>query len=212
MVAASPSSIIALKLRFKRSKLSDSQWCSSLPLGKCGFKNRGRERKKTVRAHPNGSAELEAAKGSLVLAVIAKGSGFLDEAVLGAGEQAADILVVLGPYEQHQRRRQRRNRARREPPGRGGGGAGRYVLASVAAPAEVLPVVIGEGGGIATNDSPAESGGATTLKTAALAVLVEAVGGGGGGKDDFAQGGGTDSTVIAKALTEITKVISGKIK
>jgi alanyl-tRNA synthetase len=38
------------------------------------------------------------------------------------------------------------------------------------------------------------------------------LGGGGGGKDDFAQGGGTDSTVIAKALTEITKVISGKIK
>jgi alanyl-tRNA synthetase len=38
------------------------------------------------------------------------------------------------------------------------------------------------------------------------------LGGGGGGKDDFAQGGGTDSGSITKALAEITKVISGKIK
>jgi alanyl-tRNA synthetase len=38
------------------------------------------------------------------------------------------------------------------------------------------------------------------------------LGGGGGGKDDFAQGGGTDSGSINKALAEITKVISGKIK
>ena len=38
------------------------------------------------------------------------------------------------------------------------------------------------------------------------------IGGGGGGKDDFAQGGGTDSGSITKALAEITKVISGKIK
>jgi alanyl-tRNA synthetase len=38
------------------------------------------------------------------------------------------------------------------------------------------------------------------------------LGGGGGGKDNFAQGGGTDSGAISKALTEITKVITGKIK
>jgi alanyl-tRNA synthetase len=38
------------------------------------------------------------------------------------------------------------------------------------------------------------------------------LGGGGGGKDDFAQGGGTDSESIVKAMAEITKVISGKIK
>jgi alanyl-tRNA synthetase len=38
------------------------------------------------------------------------------------------------------------------------------------------------------------------------------LGGGGGGKDDFAQGGGTDTASITKALAEITKVISGKIK
>ena len=38
------------------------------------------------------------------------------------------------------------------------------------------------------------------------------LGGGGGGKDDFAQGGGTDSGSIVKAMAEITKVISGKIK
>jgi alanyl-tRNA synthetase len=38
------------------------------------------------------------------------------------------------------------------------------------------------------------------------------LGGGGGGKDDFAQGGGTDSGAISKALSEITKVITGKIK
>ena len=38
------------------------------------------------------------------------------------------------------------------------------------------------------------------------------LGGGGGGKDDFAQGGGTDSGSIVKAMAEITEVISGKIK
>ena len=37
------------------------------------------------------------------------------------------------------------------------------------------------------------------------------LGGGGGGKDDFAQGGGVDISAISKALTEITKLIEGKI-
>ena len=37
------------------------------------------------------------------------------------------------------------------------------------------------------------------------------LGGGGGGKDDFAQGGGVDVSAISKALTEITKLIEGKI-
>ena len=37
------------------------------------------------------------------------------------------------------------------------------------------------------------------------------LGGGGGGKDDFAQGGGVDVLAISKALTEITKLIEGKI-
>jgi alanyl-tRNA synthetase len=38
------------------------------------------------------------------------------------------------------------------------------------------------------------------------------LGGGGGGKDDFAQGGGTESGSVAKALDAITKAVSGKIK
>jgi alanyl-tRNA synthetase len=38
------------------------------------------------------------------------------------------------------------------------------------------------------------------------------LGGGGGGKDDFAQGGGLDSASLAIALTEMTKVVSAKIK
>ena len=37
------------------------------------------------------------------------------------------------------------------------------------------------------------------------------LGGGGGGKDDFAQGGGVDVSAISKALTEITKLIEGKV-
>ena len=37
------------------------------------------------------------------------------------------------------------------------------------------------------------------------------LGGGGGGKDDFAQGGGVDVLAISKALTEITKLIEGKV-
>jgi alanyl-tRNA synthetase len=37
------------------------------------------------------------------------------------------------------------------------------------------------------------------------------LGGGGGGKDDFAQGGGVDVKAITKAITEITKFVSGKI-
>ena len=37
------------------------------------------------------------------------------------------------------------------------------------------------------------------------------LGGGGGGKDDFAQGGGVDVPAISKALTEITKLIEGKV-
>ena len=37
------------------------------------------------------------------------------------------------------------------------------------------------------------------------------LGGGGGGKDDFAQGGGTEPKLIDQALTEITKVTTGKI-
>ena len=37
------------------------------------------------------------------------------------------------------------------------------------------------------------------------------LGGGGGGKDDFAQGGGADVSAISKALTEITKLIEGKV-
>ena len=37
------------------------------------------------------------------------------------------------------------------------------------------------------------------------------LGGGGGGKDDFAQGGGVDVSAISKALTEITKLIDGKV-
>lgn len=36
------------------------------------------------------------------------------------------------------------------------------------------------------------------------------LGGGGGGKDDFAQGGGTESKLIDKALGEIVKTISAK--
>ncbi len=38
------------------------------------------------------------------------------------------------------------------------------------------------------------------------------LGGGGGGKDDFAQGGGLDAGAITKAFTEITKLITEKIK
>ena len=37
------------------------------------------------------------------------------------------------------------------------------------------------------------------------------LGGGGGGKDDFAQGGGVHVSAISKALTEITKLIEGKV-
>jgi len=37
------------------------------------------------------------------------------------------------------------------------------------------------------------------------------LGGGGGGKDDFAQGGGVDAQSINKALSEIAKLINGKI-
>ena len=37
------------------------------------------------------------------------------------------------------------------------------------------------------------------------------LGGGGGGKDDFAEGGGVDVLAISKALTEITKLIEGKV-
>jgi len=40
----------------------------------------------------------------------------------------------------------------------------------------------------------------------------EILGGGGGGKDDFAQGGGSDSNLIPKALNEITSFIAEKSK
>jgi alanyl-tRNA synthetase len=51
------------------------------------------------------------------------------------------------------------------------------------------------------------------VKAGELIKIGSAIlGGGGGGKDDFAQGGGTDTASITKALAEITKVISGKIK
>ena len=37
------------------------------------------------------------------------------------------------------------------------------------------------------------------------------LGGGGGGKDDFAQGGGVDGSLIPKAFSEITKLLTEKL-
>lgn len=51
------------------------------------------------------------------------------------------------------------------------------------------------------------------IKAGELIKVGSAVlGGGGGGKDDFAQGGGTDATLIPKALDQIVKVIDEQLK
>ena len=49
------------------------------------------------------------------------------------------------------------------------------------------------------------------IKAGDLIKIGSATLGGGGGKDDFAQGGGIDVSAISKALTEITKLIEGKV-
>jgi alanyl-tRNA synthetase len=49
---------------------------------------------------------------------------------------------------------------------------------------------------------------ASGIKAGALVKLGSAIlGGGGGGKDDFAQGGGTDTSKIALAITELKAAI-----
>jgi alanyl-tRNA synthetase len=50
------------------------------------------------------------------------------------------------------------------------------------------------------------------VKAGELIKVGSAVlGGGGGGKDDFAQGGGVDSSLIPKAFSEITKLLTEKL-
>jgi alanyl-tRNA synthetase len=76
---------------------------------------------------------------------------------------------------------------------------GRPSVVAVAGVAKDRPVVV-----IATNDEARRWG----VKAGALVREAASVlGGGGGGKDDIAQGGGTDATKIAEALTRVEYVV-----